>query len=80
MWLADPRDAQYLNTTAEDLKAQAAKLAAAGLVTLSGDGAWAVATDALKAKRDEFQQVLDEALAFTKPTFNEDMRAGNTNM
>ena len=80
VWLADPRDAQYLNTTAADLKAQAAKLAAAGLVTLSGDGAWAVATDALKARRDEFQQVLDEALAFTKPTFNEDMRAGNTNM
>ena len=37
VWIADPRDAQYLNTTAEELIRMAAALAAAGLVTLSED-------------------------------------------
>ncbi len=33
VWMADPRDAQYLNTTPEELTRATAALAAAGLVT-----------------------------------------------
>jgi hypothetical protein len=32
------------------------------------------------ARKDEFHGHLAEALAFIKPTFNEDMRQGHTNM
>ena len=79
VWVGDPRDAQYLNTTVAELNAAAAALVSEGLLTVTAEG-WAVATDALKAKRAEFFAVLEDGLAFTKPTFNEDMRAGNTNM
>ncbi|MES2392310.1 MAG: hypothetical protein V4555_11760, partial [Acidobacteriota bacterium] len=78
VWIADPRDAQYLNTTTADLQQQAAKLAAEGLLTLNGE--WATATPALTAKREHYQAQLQDALDFIKPTFNEDMRAGHTNM
>src|SRR5271155_1659544 len=37
VWIADPRDAQYLNTTPEELARMAAALAAKGLVTLSAE-------------------------------------------
>jgi hypothetical protein len=67
VWIADPRDAQYLNTTVAELKATLVKLVAEGLVQVDGAGEWATAEVA-------------EALAFIKPTFNEDMRAGHTNM
>jgi hypothetical protein len=78
VWIADPRDAQYLNTTAEDLRQNAAKLAAEGLIAL--DGEWAAATDALVARRELYEAELQDALDFIKPEFNEDMRAGHTNM
>ena len=78
VWLTDPRDAQYLNTTVEDLGTQAAALAKEGLVTLR-DG-YATPTPALAARAEGYRGHLAEALAFIKPTFNEDMRAGNTNM
>jgi len=80
VWLADPRDAQYLNTTVADLKSTAAAVAAEGLITLSADGAWATATDELRARNDQYRVELTEALTFIKPSFNEDMRAGHTNM
>ena len=80
VWLADPRDAQYLNTTPEDLKKSAAGLAREGLVTLAQDAEFAAATPALIARATEFQAHVAEALAFIKPTFNEDMRGGHTNM
>ena len=77
VWIADPRDAQYLNTTTAELK----KLAAAeSLIALSGEGEWARATTALQARRPEYEVEVQEALAFIKPTFNEDMRGGHTNM
>ena len=79
VWLADPRDAQYLNTTQLELTNAAHALAKEGLIQVNADG-WATATDKLKAQREAFEQKLAEGLAFTKPTFNEDMRAGNTNM
>jgi hypothetical protein len=80
VWIADPRDAQYLNTTVADLKQSAAELAKDGLVLLEGDGGWASATDTLRAQEAEYRANVAEALEFIKPTFNEDMRAGNTNM
>jgi hypothetical protein len=80
VWLADPRDAQYLNTTVADLKSTAATLAAEGLILLDETGAWATATDTLRTLEADYRNELAEALAFIKPTFNEDMRAGNTNM
>jgi hypothetical protein len=82
VWIADPRDAQYLNTTAEELKRAASVLAAAGLVIWSGekDSEFAAATEALMAREAEFRGRLQEAFALTKPTFNEDMRHGHTNM
>jgi len=80
VWIADPRDAQYLNTTVEDLKKTAAQLAKEGLVLLEGNGDWASATDTLRNQEDKYRIEVAEALAFIKPTFNEDMRAGHTNM
>jgi hypothetical protein len=78
VWIADPRDAQYLNTTAEELVRAAGVPASAGLVTLHED--FATATPALLAREAEFRDRLQQAFALTKPTFNEDMRHGHTNM
>jgi hypothetical protein len=78
VWIADPRDAQYLNTTTEELVRAAGVLAAGGMLTLKDE--FAAATPALLAREPEFRSRLQQALAITKPTFNEDMRAGHTNM
>ena len=82
VWIADPRDAQYLNTTPQELARMAADLAAQGLLVLSADyGAdFAAAAPLLTAREAEYREKLSEALAFIKPTFNEEMRAGHTNM
>jgi len=80
VWVADPRDAQYLNTTVEELKKNVAALAQEGLFDLSGDGGWAAITDKLRAVQPEFEKEVADALAFIKPSFNEDMRGGHTNM
>ncbi len=80
VWLADPRDAQYLNTTPADLKASAAALAKDGMISLSPDSEFGSPTPLLMDRASEFQAHLTEALAFIKPTFNEDMRGGHTNM
>jgi hypothetical protein len=78
VWIADPRDAQYLNTTAEELLRVAASPAAGGLLAL--DGEFAAATPALMGRAPEFQAALEGALNFTKPQFNESMRSGQANM
>jgi hypothetical protein len=78
VWIADPRDAQYLNTTEADLLRMAGDEAGAGLMKLAGD--FAAATPALMAKADEYRAALEAALEFTKPKFNEAMRAGQANM
>ncbi len=80
VWVADPRDAQYLNTTATEMQSAAKKLAADGGVELSGDGEWATATAKLIGEREVYEAEVAEALAFIKPSFNEDMRGGLTNM
>jgi hypothetical protein len=78
VWIDDPRDAQYLNTTPEDLLKMAEELSRQGLVKLHGDSA--AATPALLDRAEEYRAKLDKALAATKPSFNEEMRHGHTNM
>jgi hypothetical protein len=76
VWIADPRDAQYLNTTDADLLRVAGD--AGGLITL--DGEFAAATPALMERAAQYQADLEAALNFTKPQFNESMRSGHANM
>jgi hypothetical protein len=78
VWIADPRDAQYLNTTEQDLMRMAGDEAGEGLMTLEGE--FAAATPALMAQAADYQEALEAALDFTKPKFNESMRAGEANM
>ena len=78
VWIADPRDAQYLNTTEADLLRMAGHEAGEGLMVL--DGEYAAATPALLARAPQYQAALEAALNFTKPKFNESMRAGQANM
>src|SRR5271155_448621 len=80
VWLADPRDAQYLNTTVAELKKTAASLASDGAIRLAADTEFATPTEALMGHTAHYQQEVANALAFIKPTFNEDMRGGHTNM
>jgi hypothetical protein len=77
-WIADPMDAQYLNTTEADLQRMAADKAGEGLLRLEGE--FAAATPKLMARAEEYQARLETALNFTKPQFNESMRAGHANM
>jgi hypothetical protein len=78
VWIADPRDAQYLNTTGQELTRMAADLAKQGLLMLK-EG-YAAPTSALVDGAEEYNARLRAALDITKPTFNEEMRAGHTNM
>ena len=78
VWVADPRDAQYLNTTESDLLRMASHEAGEGLMTL--DGEYAAATPALMSRAAEYEALRDSALNFTKPQFNESMRSGHANM
>jgi hypothetical protein len=56
----------------------ASALAGQGLLKLEGDGA--AATPALVARAEEYHAKMEKALETTKPTFNEEMRHGHTNM
>lgn len=78
VWIADPRDAQYLNASEADLLRMAGDEAGEGLLKL--DGEFAAATPALMARADHYREALESALNFTKPQFNEAMRAGKANM
>ena len=78
VWIADPRDAQYLNTGEADLLRMAGDEAAQGLMVL--DGEFAAPTLQLMERAPEFRARLEAALNFTKPQFNEAMRAGQANM
>ncbi len=78
VWIADPRDAQYLNTTEQDLLRMAGDEAGEGLMKL--DGEFAAATPALMGRAVDYRAALEAALDFTKPKFNEAMRAGQANM
>jgi hypothetical protein len=78
VWISDPRDAQYLNTTTADLMKAAQEETGAGFLSLNGD--YASATPKLMALANEYRARLEAALALTKPSFNEEMRAGHANM
>ena len=78
VWIADPYDAQYLNTTEADLLRMAGHEAGEGLVKLEGE--FAAATPGLMTQAASYEAMRDAALAFTKPQFNESMRAGEANM
>ena len=78
VWIADPRDAQYLNTTEADLLRMAGHEAGEGLLVLEGE--YASPTPQLLARAPEYQAALEAALNFTKPQFNESMRSGHANM
>jgi hypothetical protein len=78
VWIADGRDAQYLNTTETELLRMAGHEAGEGLMVVEGE--FAAATPALMARAAEYQAMLDAALDFTKPKFNESMRSGHANM
>jgi hypothetical protein len=78
VWIADPRDAQYLNTTEGDLLRMAGNEAGEGLMVV--DGEFAAATPKLMERAADYQAALDAALDFSKPKFNESMRSGHANM
>ncbi len=80
VWLTDPRDVQYLNSGVADLKRTAAALSAEGHLVLEGSGEWATAGEGLRGREEFYRAQMDEALAFIKPSFNEAMRHGHTNM
>ncbi len=80
VWIADPRDAQYLNTTVAELKKTAEELAAEGILKLDPAFEYAGSTEPLMSHHAEYEARMAEALAFTRPTFNEEMRGGHTNM
>jgi hypothetical protein len=78
VWIADPYDAQYLNTTPDELQKDAAYLVTDGLLTLDGD--FATPTPKLAEQGEHYHALLTHALSLTKPEFNEEMRHGHTNM
>ena len=79
VWILDPRDAQYLNTTLDELRRSAEVLAAEGMLG-TADAEYARPTAKLTDRQGEYQAELAKTLAAIKPTFNEDMRGGLTNM
>jgi hypothetical protein len=80
VWVMDPRDAQYLNSTELELKRTAQSLAREGLLLLDVEEGYAMPTAALMGLRGQYEEQLASALEFTRPKFNEDMRGGHTNM
>jgi hypothetical protein len=80
VWVTDPRDAQYLNSTEAELKQMAQALAGDGLLRLEADMEFATPTAGLMGLRRQYEEQLASALEFTRPKFNEDMRGGHTNM
>ena len=79
VWLLDPRDAQYLNTTVEELRKAVGSLAVEGLLRAT-DAEYGAATEKLMERREEYVAQLERMLAFIRPSFNEEMRHGLTNM
>jgi len=80
LWLLDPRDAQYLDATAQELRKASEALAADGLLSYADDPEYALPTPELMQRREHFEAEVAQTLLFIKPSFNEDMRGGLTNM
>ncbi len=79
VWLADPADAQYMNCSPEDLLVAAIALEKSELGRGWDHGMWS-ATPKLAAQGESFHKEMQAALDSIKPSFNEEMRAGHTNM
>jgi hypothetical protein len=60
VWIGDPTEAQYLQTTAAHLLEIAGGLGAQGLLRI--DGEWAEATPALMAQAERLESVRRQAL------------------
>jgi hypothetical protein len=80
VWLLDPRDAQYLDTTLDELRATAGMLMAEGLLRLAPDAEYGSPAAMLTERREAYQAQLAHTLESIKPSFNEEMRSGLTNM
>ncbi len=80
VWLVDPRDAQYLDASVEDLRNSAKTLTAEGLLQPAADAEYGSATEKLMGHHHAYQAQLAKTLTFIKPAFNEEMRGGLTNM
>jgi hypothetical protein len=80
LWLLDPRDAQYLDATAQELRKASEALAADGLLSYAEDPEYAFPTPKLMGRGEQFEAEVAQTLLFIKPSFNEDMRGGLTNM
>jgi hypothetical protein len=80
VWLLDPRDAQYLDCSAVELSADVDALKAEGLLQPAKDAGFASPMPKLMDRRDSYLEQLARTLQFIKPSFNEEMRAGQTNM
>jgi hypothetical protein len=77
-WIVDPYDTQYLDCSADDLRSAGKELANESWLKLDGD--YASATEKLAGESAEFIKQMEAVLASLKPKFNENMRAGHTNM
>jgi hypothetical protein len=80
VWLLDPRDAQYLNASLAELQQSVQTLTVSGEIRLSNDAEYASATEMLMGRKEHYDTELAQALVFIKPSFNEEMRGGHTNM
>lgn len=80
VWLLDPRDAQYLDTTLDELRGSIGTLMAEGLLRLSPEAEYGAPTAKLMEHHHAYQAQLAHTLESIKPAFNEDMRGGMTNM
>jgi hypothetical protein len=79
-WIADPYDAQYLDCSPDDLGSAARELATEGWLSLDPSSEYAAASERLARQTDTFVTQMEASLAQLKPKFNEEMRAGHTNM
>src|ERR1035441_795607 len=80
VWLLDPRDAQYLDMTLDELRGTVESLVAEGLLQLGADADYGAPTAKLMERSAEYAALLARTLESIKPTFNESMRGGLTNM
>jgi len=80
VWLLDPRDAQYLDASVEELGVSAKELSAEGLLLWAEGAEYATPTPKLMERHDHYAAQLAQTLQFIKPSFNEEMRSGLTNM
>ncbi len=79
VWLLDPRDAQYLNTTVDDMRHAVQTLVSEGIIA-QADAEYGAATARLMEQGERFREELASGMLFLKPSFNEEMRSGSTNM